>query len=99
MGTLLCLGVELRGHCAYIVLSFIGLAPAGFLSSSCPTFSPTLSSVSLFILFWQAHNGMSLALGFILMLLNEIVYGFITYSNVLSIDHKIKSSMYLLILS
>ena len=28
----------------------------------------------------------------------EKVYGFITYSNVLSIDYKIKSSMYLLIL-
>ena len=28
----------------------------------------------------------------------EKVYGFITFSNVLSIDYKIKSSMYLLIL-
>ena len=31
-------------------------------------------------------------------ILLEKVYGFITYSNVLSIDYKIKSSMYLLIL-
>ena len=28
----------------------------------------------------------------------EKVYGFITYCNVLSVEHKIKSSMYLLIL-
>ena len=28
----------------------------------------------------------------------EMVYGFITYSNILSIDYKIKSSMYLLLL-
>ena len=48
MGTLLCLGVELQGHYTDIVLSFIGLAPEGFLSSSCSTLSPTLSSVSLF---------------------------------------------------
>ena len=28
----------------------------------------------------------------------EMVYGFIAYSNILSIDYKIKSSMYVLIL-
>ena len=35
---------------------------------------------------------------FVLGILLEKVYGFITYSNVLFIDYKIKSSMYLLLL-